>query len=309
MKISLQNMKTVTLCSLLFLAFNLPVSAQNEKKTTILFAPQWKLNTTVEYQADIEQTVTQGDFHWNGHYSNIQQFTVLAKDDSSYVVLWKAQGIPINIFQEYPGPMYDWFQEWSKGKTVDLKVKFNNLGVPVFVMNPDSVRSFYLTMVDEFINELPSHDVTPLKKEDVKQSLINMKNLVIPSPTFSSAFLNNLSVLFPLFGKTFYENQDLKVTQYLQLPGINFSVPIEVHTQLIKESENHYQLISNKSTLPFNQWRIKPAGYSAIDFVYSDSLDFKYDNEKQWVTYSMHAMNYERSNYTNNFVVTYTKVK
>lgn len=309
MKISSQRqLRTIVFFVFLFFT-NISVFAQNEDKPTILFAPQWKINTTAEYNVDIRQTITQGDFHWNANYSNAQHFTVKTKDDSSYVVLWRAEGIPINIFQDYPGPMYDWFQEWSKGKKLDLTVKFNNLGVPVFVMNPDSVSSFYLTMVDEFIKELPSRDVTPLKKDDVKQSLENLKNLVIPSKTFSTTLLNNLSVLFPFFGKTFYENQDLKLTQYLQLPGINFSVPIEVHTRLTKESGNHYQLISDKSVLPFNQWRIKPPGYSAIDFDYSDTLDFKYDNDIQWVTYSMHSMNYQRGNYTNNFVVTYTKVK
>ncbi len=51
------------------------------------------------------------------------------------------------------------------------------------------------------------------------------------------------------------------------------------------------------------------AGYTSIDFDYSDSLDFKYDNANQWVTYAMHSMNYERSDYADNFVITYTKVK
>jgi hypothetical protein len=164
-------------------------------------------------------------------------------------------------------------------------------------------------MVDEFMKELPSRDVAPLDKEQVKQSLINLKNMYIPSEQLPNSFLSNLSLLFPLFGKTFYENQDLRVTQYNPLPGVNFSVPIRVHTQLIKESKNQYQLTSNKSVLPFNQWRIKPSGYASIDFDYSDSLDFKYDNANQWVTYAMHSMNYERSDYTDNFVITYTKVK
>jgi hypothetical protein len=307
-------MKSVAVVFTLLLNFSMTtVSAQNvtqkEEKPTILFAPQWKVNTTVKYQADLQKTVRQGDFHWTGNYNSIQQLTVKSVDDSSFVVLWKAQGFPINIFQDYPGPMYDWFQEWSKGKTVDLLIKFNNLGVPLSVLNPDSVRSFYMNMTDEFLKELPSHDVAPLDKEQVKQSLVNLKNIYIPSEQLPTNFLNNLSLLFPLFGKTFYEDQDLKVTQYNQLPGVNFSVPIQVHTQIEKTSDNQYHLISNKNVLPFNQWRIKPAGYTSIDFDYSDSLDFKYDNANQWVTYAMHSMNYERSDYTDNFVITYTKIK
>lgn len=309
MKTSLQRMKTVALSSILLLVFNFSATAQREKKPTILFAPQWKVNTGVTYQADMQQTVTRGDFHWNANYSSEQQFTITAKDDSSFVVVWKAKGFPINIFQDYPGPMYDWFQEWSKGKELDIKIKFNNLGVPVSVLNPDYVRAFYISMVDEFLNKLPARDLTPLKPEEVKQSLLNLKNMVIPSEKFSNTLLSNLSILFPLFGKTFYENQDLKVTQYLRLPGLSFSVPLQVHTQLVKDSKEKYQLISEKRPLPFNQWRIKPAGYSAIDFDYSDSLHFKYDNNSQWLTYAMHSFTYKRSNYSDNFVITYTKVK
>jgi len=310
MKITLKNMKSVAVIFTLLLTFSMmTVSAQKEDKPTILFAPQWKVNTTIKYQADLQKTVKQGDFHWTGNYNSIQQLTVKSKDDSSFVVLWKAQGFPVNIFQDYPGPMFDWFQEWSKGKTVDLLIKFNNLGIPISVLNPDSVRSFYVNMVDEFLKKLPSRDVSPLDKEQVKQSLINLKNIYIPSEQLPTSFLSNLSLLFPLFGKTFYENQDLKVTQYTQLPGVNFSVPIQVHTQLMKESKEQYQLTSNKNVLPFNQWRIKPAGYTSIDFDYSDSLDFKYDNANQWVTYAMHSMNYERSDYADNFVITYIKVK
>ncbi|WP_036985109.1 hypothetical protein [Prolixibacter bellariivorans] len=251
-------MKSVAVIFTLLLTFSMmTVSAQKEDKPTILFAPQWKVNTTIKYQADLQKTVKQGDFHWTGNYNSIQQLTVKSKDDSSFVVLWKAQGFPVNIFQDYPGPMFDWFQEWSKGKTVDLLIKFNNLGIPISVLNPDSVRSFYLNMVDEFLKKLPSRDVSPLDKEQVKQSLINLKNIYIPSEQLPTSFLSNLSLLFPLFGKTFYENQDLKVTQYTQLPGVNFSVPIQVHTQLMKESKEQYQLTSNKNVLPFNQWRIK----------------------------------------------------
>ena len=314
MRMTLNNMKSVTVLIALLLNFTvITVSAQQvvqkEKKQTILFAPKWKVNTTVKYRADLQKTVTQGKFHWTGNYNNIQQLTVKAVDDSSFVVVWKAQGFPINIFQDYPGPMYDWFQEWSKGKTLDLRVKFNSLGVPLSVLNTDSLRSFYTDMVNEFLKELPNHDVSPLDTAQVKQSLINLKELYIPSDKLADNFLNNLSLIFPLFGKRFYENQDLKVTQYTQLPGVKFSVPIQVHTQLTKEPKDQYQLVSEKSVLPFNQWRIKPSGYTAIDFDYSDSLDFKYDNAKQWITYAMHSMNYQRSDYTENFVITYTKVE
>ena len=305
MRISLLVIITILLLS----AHASAKSVQDDKKSTVLFSPNWDVNTVVEYKSDIQRTIKQGDFVWNGDYSNIQKLTVKAKSDSGYVVIWQAEGFPVNIFQDFPGPMFDWFQEWSKGKKITLEVGFSNLGVPVSILNLDSVRTFYLNMADEFLNLLPSKELAPLKKDDVMQSLLNLKRIVIPSKAFSQMFLNNLNILFPFYGKTFYQNQDQKITNYKTMPSMSFVVPIEIHTLLKKDSQNIYQLTSTQTPLPFDKWRVKPNGYSSIDFTYSDTLDFKYDTSKQWLNYGMHSMNFERGNLADNFVITYTKVK
>jgi len=302
-------MKVSVIITLLTLInVHLYAKAQDEKKPTILFAPNWKVNTTVVYKGEIQRSIKRDDYTWTGQYTSNQTLTVKAKTDSSYTVNWEAAGFPINVFQEFPGPMYDWFQEWSEGKKLNLKIRFSNLGVPVAVENIDSVRSFYQSMVDEFLKELASRDVSPLNKDRVKQSLLNMKTLVIPSDAFPQVFISNFNLLFPLYGKTFFANQNEKITDYRKLPTMGFAVPIQIHTQLSKKPNNIYQLTSNQAPLPYDKWRIRPSGYSSIDFDYTDSLDFQYDAVKQWINYAKHSMNFHRNNFSDNFTISYTKV-
>ncbi|GET28614.1 hypothetical protein SD074_08160 [Prolixibacter sp. SD074] len=273
-----------------------------------MFAPDWKVNDSVKYEATIEKDVKQGNFAWVGNYKNTEKFKVVEVNDSIYVVNWEADGFPINVFQDYPGPMYDWFQEWSKGKTLNIKIRFNRLGAPLSIINADSLRYFYTNMVDEFLVELPSRNVTPLSKDAVKESLMNLKNLLIPAKTFQKVFLGNLNILFPLYGKTFYKNQDKKITHYKTLSTMEFSIPIVIHTKLLKLPDNNYQLTSTQSPLPFDEWRIKPSGYTSIDFSYADSLDFIYNTKVFWLNHAVHKTDFERNNSKNNTVITYTKI-
>lgn len=304
------KMKKLLPLLLFLLACNFVFAANKTDDSTkpLTFFPVWTINDSVTFQGTIQWTVATADFNWSKEYINTQKFTVKAATDSSYILLWQAQGFPANIFQNYPGPMYDWFQEWSKGKTIDFMVKFDKRGVPKAILNSDSVRSFYLGMVDSFLTKLPSRDVAPLNKNSVKQSLMNLKQ-IIKAPNFANSFINSLYILFPFYGKSFVLNKEVKLKQYKKLSTLNFSVPIDYQSTLEKESESIYSLTSEQKVVPFDQWRIKPSNYSAIDFIYTDKLDFKYDSDNFWTVYALHSQTFERKSVKNNFVISYTKLK
>lgn len=308
MKITLGQIRFTGAVIFLLFAIN-QTYAQKEKRPTILFTPQWNVNTTVAYQTDFQRMFRSNDFSWSGQYSDIEKLTVIAKTDSSFTLQWDATGYPVNIFQDFPGPMVDWFQEWNKGKEVKLLIRFSNLGVPASIVNIATIRAYYISMIDEFLNALPTRNVAPLNKTNVKKSLENLRTVIIPSDVFPKIFLNNLNMLFPFYGKTFFQDQDQKITQYKTLPTMSFAVPIETRTVLEQGAKDTYHLFSTQRPLPFDKWRIKPNGYMNIDFAYTDSVDFRYNTQSQWVTQAIHTMKFERNNYSDNFSITYTKVK
>lgn len=302
-----RNINRALIAFLFCIAHAFIASGQKKEFNSILLTPEWELNDSLCYHAELNRSLLNSNFDWSAQYTSKQVLIVTQVLDSAYIVTWHASGFPINIFKEYPGPMFDWFQEWSDGKTLTFEVRFTQFGVPDSIINPQEIQAFYSDMVDDFITELPTKNLEPLNNEAVLQSLNHLKNRIIQAPYFANEFLSNLAILFPLYGKTFFENQDKKLTQYKQFESLNFSVPIEVHTTLDnKKNKNIYILTSIQKPKPFAEWRIKPKGYASIDFNFFDQLDFVYDAEERVLKSAIHKTEFTRNNNSFKYSVQYT---
>jgi hypothetical protein len=305
-------MRNIFYFSILVLILPLPENSFGNQNSfdqdSITISSKWEIGHESIYKASLQRNMINDTVEWHASCSAEQHIRISKKTNEGFELDWTASGFALNIFYQFPGTMFDWAEEWLKGKALLLRVKTDINGTPFDIINQDEVRVFFTGMIDSLLKELPVKDVTPLNKDGVANALINTRDRIITSPGFAKYFLNNIQLVFILYNKSFYTDQNKYSTIYQSVPTLTFKVPMKINTKFRKKEQNIIEVITSTYPHPFDQWKIKPRGYSNIDFEVEEYSRLVFDRESSWTTSAESRYLFKRGKYEIATNITFKRV-
>lgn len=294
-------MKKATYFSIIFLLFSLPeISLGRENETerdSVLISSNWEIGNSYTYNASLIRNYINDTTSWKVSCSATQHILISNKTNDGFELEWTATGFPLNIFYDFPGTMFDWAEEWLIGKELMLKVKTDMNSTPLNIINQKDVRAFFTGMIDSMLEELPVRNVDPLRKEGVATALANIREQLIQSQEFPNYFLNNINLVFILYNKSFYTDQNEFSTVYKTVPTLKFSVPMKINTKFRQKEPHIVEVITSIHPHPYDMWKIKPKGYSNIDFEVEEYSRLIFDQESSWTNSAEMSYHFKRGKY------------